>query len=170
LSTYPTLAAGQRLTAGMLRAMQTNVLTKSATETVTSSTTLQDDDELVVPVDANATYVMTFHLALGSVAAADVNTEYTVPAGASGFKWCQGPPPASTDRENTTMVSAVHNFGTDRRYGPTSTTSVPAVIEHLLVNTSSTAGNVVFRWAQDTSNATGSVNLAGAFVTWVRVA
>jgi hypothetical protein len=170
MTTYPDWAAGDLITAANLNAGQWNMVVKQATETVTSSTTLQDDDELVIPLEANATYYVIVHCAYGAVSAADVNTEYTFPSGATGLKWCQGPQIGSSDRENTAMVSAVHNFGTDRNYGATSTSNTIAAIEHLHITTSSTAGDLTLRFAQNASNATGSVNLAGSFVTWVRVA
>jgi hypothetical protein len=170
VTTYPEWTAGDLITAAGLNAGQMHSVIKSTTETVTSSTALQDDNELIVPLEADATYYCVFLLALGGVSAADVNTEYSFPSGATGFKFCQGPQIGSADRANTAMVSATHNLDTDRNYGATSTTSVPAMIEHVVVTNGSTAGNLTFRWAQNASSATGSVNLAGSAVMYVRVA
>lgn len=170
MTVYPTWLAGQIVTAAALTGMQTNMIVKQATESVTSSTTLQDDDELVVPVVANATYSITFYIAAVGATAGDINTEYSVPSGTTGFKWCIGPAVSATDRENTSMVSAVHGFTTDRSYGVVSTTLGVAIVESLQVVTGSTAGNVVFRWAQNASSATATSVLAGSYVTWVRTA
>jgi hypothetical protein len=170
MTTYPDWAAGDPISAAKLNDGQWHCIIKQSTETVTSSTTLQDDDELVVPLEANATYHCVFLLAMGGVSAADVNTDYSFPSGATGYKFCQGPQIGSADRANTAMVSATHNLDTDRNYGTTSTTSVPAMIEHVVVVNGSVAGNLTLRWAQNASNATGSVNLAGSAVMYVRVA
>src|SRR5918992_1245833 len=105
-----------------------------------------------------------------------INTEYTWPDGATGFKFAQGPAypgTATSDRENTTMVSAVHNPGTDRRYGTISLTSAAAVIEHHHITTSSTAGDATLRFALG-NNPAGAGDtcriLAGSFVVWNRTA
>jgi hypothetical protein len=166
VSTYPAWPAGDLVTAGKLRDGQWQLVVKQTTET-TTATSVQDDDELVVPLAASATYFGIFGLALGATSSVDIQTQYSVPAGASGFKFCLGPAQSSTDRTNTTMASAVHNFTTTRVYGATSTSSVPAMIEHWVCTTTS-AGNLVYRWA---SNAAGtSVNLGGAWVAYQRVA
>lgn len=179
-STYPTWASGDEITAALLDGMQWHFIVKSTNEDVVDSGTLQDDDELLVPLEANATYYVVAHHAMGGdnpggTHWGHINTEWTAPSGATGWKFSMGPTypgDATSDRENTNMVSAVHSFATDRRYGTVSLTSAAAAIEHLWVTTSNTSGNLQFRFANG-SNTTGvntSRMLAGSFITYVRVA
>lgn len=182
MSTYPSLSSGELLTASKLRAMQWNAIIKSINQDSTAdTTTFTDDLELVIPLEANATYYCSFYLGVGGTSSAGphfshINTEYSFPSGSSAFKFAMGPAfpgDATSDRENTTMVSAVHGLATDRRYGTVSLTSVAAAIEHIRITTSSTSGNLTFRFTIGTNTtAAGEVAriLAGSFCTWVRVA
>lgn len=170
MGTYPVWYAGMKVTQARLSAMEWNTAIKSADEQVTNSTTYQDDNELLVPVVANAEYYMRFHLAVDGAQAGDIKMRFGVPAGATGFRWCQGPTVGSTDRENTNMAVPVHGFTTDRPYGSFAATNASiAVIERLHVQTAGTAGNVVLQWAQNTLSGTATAIIASSFVTWLRV-
>lgn len=179
MTTYPSWAAGDLISAELLAAGQGHMLVKQSNQDVLDSTTFVDDTELSVPLEADAGYHLIWCLAVGAVRQATeyphINTEFTWPANATGFKFSQGPAypgTAISDRENTLMVSAVHNAGTDRRYGTVSLTSAAAVIEHHHVATVD-AGNAVLRFALG-NNPTGTGDtariLAGSFVFWVRAA
>ncbi len=180
MTAYPSLAAGMILTAKNLRDMQWNTIVKSANQdSAADSLTFVDDTELSVPLEANASYYMIFHLALGGTQStgphfSHIVTEYSTPSGATGFKWSMGPRypgDATSDRENTAMVSAVHGFATDRQYGTISLTSAAAAIEHVQITTSTTAGNITLRFSiAANTTASGEVArlLAGSFVSWVR--
>lgn len=170
MTLYPPWLAGQRVTAALLTGMQPQYVIKQADETVTSSITYQDDDELFFPLEANALYEVEFVLAPGGVTTGDIKTRWGVPSGATGFKWCVGLGVSATTRDDGGNIKmAVHGHGTDCIYGTVSTTSVGASREIGFVDTSSTPGNLVLQWTQNTSNATGSKILAGSYLRVLRI-
>lgn len=164
MSVYPAWPAGSRITADKLLAGQTQLIQKTADESVTSNTTPQNDDELFVSVAANAVYVIDAWIfayqgapstGTGS-ATIDLKTDWAVPAGVTGWKWCMGPATTMTSRESTTVVLALSGFGTDRSYGLNDSNNGTVIHEHLIVTTAATSGTAQFRWSQDTSNALAS--------------
>jgi hypothetical protein len=166
--TYPDWRWGMKLTPARLAARQPNRVVKATLEGVTSSTTYQDDNELLFPVVANAHYFVMVLFNVNGATGGDIKTRYSVPAGATGFKWCMGPQVGSADRENTNMVSAVHNPGTDRPYGTVAaSTAAIAVREYLRVQTAGASGNVVLQWAQNASSGTTtSVDVFSSLMWW----
>lgn len=167
---YPEWRAGMKVTQARIAGMQWNTIVKQALEGVTSSTVYQDDDELIVPVEANAKYIIRFHLVANGATGGDIKCRFSVPSGTTGLRWAIGPTVGSTDRENTNMVSAVHAFTTDRPYGTVAASNQGiTIVETLTVVTSSTAGNVVLQWAQNTSSATQTNIQDGSFVVWIRI-
>lgn len=182
MTTYPPWAAGDLISAELLAAGQAHMIVKQANQDVVDSQTFVNDTELVVPLEAGAGYHLIWCLAVGATQTnsgganfCHIATEYTWPANATGFKYAQGPRwpgNATSDRENTAMVSAVHNPGTDRQYGTISITSAAAVIEHHHIATVD-AGNATLRFANATNiTGTGDTSriLAGSFVVWFRTA
>lgn len=182
MTTHPSWAAGDLISAELLAAGQAHMLVKQSDQDVTDSTTFVDDTELVVPLDANSGYTLIWCLAVGAANGTGgtdephINTEFSWPTNATGFKYSQGPAypgTSSSDREDTNMVSAVHNPATDRRYGTISTTSAAAVIEHHHIATVD-EGNATLRFALGNNPAgqTGDTArvLAGSFVVWWRTA
>lgn len=136
---------------------QTSVI-KSADETVTSSVTLQNDDHLSVAVLANSQYFVEFFIIYDAIQAADIQIGWSAPSGAT-FDWTHG----GLGTSATTSVGPVsRNYRTLSDVGtiggPSASSGTNAVIpgEGRLVTVGS-SGNLVFRWAQNTSNATGSV-------------
>lgn len=61
---------------------------KSADESISTTTALQNDDELLLALAANATYIMTARIIYNSSAAADFQYRFTGPASFSA-KWSQ---------------------------------------------------------------------------------
>jgi hypothetical protein len=188
MSTYPDWATADRISSSRLRAGQTNIIVKSSSQDVTDSTTFVDDDELAVELDGDSSYHLTWHLAIGAVdngggSEPHINTEYSVldskggdaSSSVTALKFCQGPAypgTSSSNRENTTMVSASHNLGTDREYGASSLTSAAAAIEHHQVSTTDPV-TIRLRFCLATNPAGAGDTcriLAGSFVTWIRTA
>lgn len=174
MSVYPAWPAGSRITADKLLAGQTQLIQKTADESVTSNTTPQNDDELFVSVAANATYVIDAWIFGYQGAAAgtaiDLKTDWAMPTGATGWKWCTGPTELMTSRDSTSVVLALSGFGTDRVYGLADSNNGTVIHEHLVVSTSSTAGTAQFRWCQNTSSSTAATVGALSHLIVVRVA
>jgi hypothetical protein len=161
MTTYPPIAAGQRVTATLLRAGQWELIRKPLAESVTSSTTVQNDDDLFFAAEANAVYVvdcyLNAHQTIADGTAIDLKVQWSVPASSTGTRLCWGPTVGMTDRTNTSMVSAAHAFTSVRTYGCDISSETVAIYEHLVIETDSTAGNVQLQWAQNTSNANATV-------------
>lgn len=160
MSVYPNWLAGTKVNADTLTAGQTILVQKTADETVTSSVTLQNDDELKFSAVASAIYVVDAWIfayqGASSATAIDINGDWSVPSGATGWKWCSGPALTMTNREAASMVTSLHGFGTDRNYGLDDSNNGVRIHEHLLINMSTTAGTVQYRWAQNTSSSSGT--------------
>lgn len=120
---------------------------KAARESVTSSTTLQDDDDFVFPVEANKTYIIT-----GNLTGASANSS-------GGFKWGFSLPSGATGRVNVNRAAAT-DFGgadVDMVTGGGATTNInttQTITIRGYIIMSSIAGDITFRWAQNTSFAT----------------
>lgn len=171
MSTYPAIAAGQRITGSLLTSMLPNVVLKQADEPLVSTTALQNDDELFAAVAANATYILDGHLAYSgeiftAPGPADLKVDWTVPTGAV-MRWSRVAYPSnaanSVDSVETDN-STIRVLGT---YG--STTTVTAGVRGRII-TGSTAGTLQLRWAQNASNATATTMKAGSWIRLVRIA
>lgn len=165
--TYPDWRWGMKLTPARLTARQPNKIVKGLAEIVTSSTTYQDDNELLFPAAANSHYFAMLIMNVFGATGGDIKVRFSVPSGATGFRWCMGPTAGASDRESTNMVSAVHGLATDRPYGLVGITNAAVTIrEYLRVQTSSTAGNVVTQWGQNASSATATTVDEDSYLMW----
>jgi len=141
----PPTKVPQRFQAGQVIARY-----KSARETVTNSTTLQNDDHFSFPVEANKTYAISGLLIVSCAASA-------------GFKWALSVPSGTTGK--ITISSGSPNLqiiNVDVTTGNSTNNAVnPATVDQPgklsgYITTSSTAGNIILQWAQGTSHNTGS--------------
>jgi hypothetical protein len=142
---------------------------KTAAENVASSATLQDDDHLVVAMDANASYEIRIDapfLGSGNLNACGIKSGVTIPSGASVVNaWMD----LITDSHNS-VVKQASGGSFDVTTADLSTGGLLANCKYrFYVTTSSTSGNFVFRWAQSTSNATTLQLPAGSSLEAVRV-
>lgn len=113
---------------------------KSSDETITNSATLQDDDHLFLSVAANAVYEMQLRLYLNADAAGDFKCGWSVPTSTT-MQWTAVDVRVGTTdgKLNQTDVLPIATTG------PTWQTQT---IEGTVI-TSSTAGTLRFRWAQN---------------------
>lgn len=136
---------------------------KTAAESVTSSTTFQNDDHLLQAINANETWLVLYLLGLDSTMPGGFKTAITVPSGA------------------TLMASGLAFGGTNNGQAGLSTTSGGAIVaggpvslttcmQYVWVNNSTTAGNIQLQWAQAVSNATPTTVLINSFQIAIRVA
>lgn len=124
---------------------------KAADESVTSSTTLQNDDELSFAVVAGEDYVFALWLGLFSTSATpDVKVGFTFPAGTMSFG-VQGGDPTTSVAANSGATS-----GTTALAVGVAVSAAP-VAQNARVNGSfecSTTGTVRLQWAQNVSDGT----------------
>lgn len=173
--TYPIPAIGQRLTASFISQMLPTYVYKPASTTRASLVVAADDTDLAFAAEANVTYDVYFRVRFAGLQAAGIRTKWNVPAGANGLRCCQGPGSANavqTDANTTEMRQAVHGFTTDVLYtNPRNSASLFTWLEEwCTVTMAATAGNITFQWAQNVTNATGTVVQAESFVQYRRVA
>lgn len=123
---------------------------KTSRETVTSSTTLQDDNDFSFSVKANTTYSITGVLFLSSPNSGGLKWLFTVPSGASG-------------RINIDCGQATFDcLDIDITTGEATSSGTAIATQNAsgklsgFVTTSSTEGTLQFQWAQNTSNVTGT--------------
>jgi hypothetical protein len=147
---------------------------KTANESVTSSTTLQNDDELAIPLAGNAKYIMDGFLFYqgASSPAGDLKMDFLVPSGGV-MKWANfGVNPSGLTQYNVVGEGAA--AGSPRAVG---TNGIPgsggiemSCAPRGYISTSSTSANLQFRFAQNVSSATATTVLAGSWLRVVRVA
>ncbi len=144
------------------------VVRKAAGESVTSSTTLQDDDDFSFAVLANTNYYAEFDLFLSSGgAAADggFKFDFTGPAAPDSVSVISqiSAGPACTDA----MMALATAFSSAITYGPLSSGSYfEGVRIKLYVNNGANAGTVQLRWAQGTSDGTATTVAAGSLMKY----
>lgn len=135
---------------------------KTADETVTTSTTLQDDDHLVFPIAANEEWTVTYHADCGAA------------LGTTGIKVAVTTPAGSTLDFSATITGL---GGSGQPFGGRTTTSGTAAVNLALaaggdqqlfgvlwVLNGATPGNVTLQWAQGTSSGTGLTLRKGSFL------
>lgn len=164
----PVHGVGDVVTASRINIWFINTLfaQKTATESVTSSTTLQDDDHLFVAVEANAVYEIALILSYDAGGAGDLKTSMTVPAGASLVGVASGinsPGTLITDD----FVSAWTGVMNPGGLGAGTTAAMSA---QGLLTVAGTAGDVRLQWAQLVSSSTATRLFAGSYLLLRRVA
>ncbi|MGW8679668.1 hypothetical protein ACWGNN_01120 [Streptomyces sp. NPDC055817] len=154
---------------------QVQYIAKTADETVNSSTTLQNDDHLVLPVVANGVYTFALDLYMTESTdyVGDFKMSFTCPTGATFDMHGAGAhvtvlaSGTSSDGEwigklATSSAAATLAFGVG--------TGLTAVRVYGRLVMSGTAGNLQLQWAQNASDATGTTLKAGSYMTMTRVA
>jgi hypothetical protein len=142
---------------------------KTATESVTSSTTLQDDDDLTVSVLANTVYTVQAMLRYDGATTGDMKYKFVVPSGAS-FLYANMIPATSITGSagNTTNFAGFDDTQTLSVGAAGAGTTLAIAISGLLV-VGGTAGTFKLQWAQQTSDATATRMFAGSFLRATKV-
>ncbi|MFJ9645019.1 hypothetical protein [Streptomyces sp. NPDC101206] len=167
MSAYPTVYAGQRLTAALMASILPQTVIKAADESVTSSTTLQDDNHLVLALEASATYVVEGALFYdGQFNAGNLKLTWSLPAGAT-FYWSANAPATggAAAYASNAVTSGTITVGTYGTGGSKTTAQVSAT-----VTTTGTAGNMQLRWAQDASVGIATTIYAKSWLRAIRIA
>ncbi len=141
---------------------------KTSTEAVTSSTVLQNDDNLVCAVVASGVYVAEWRLRVDGAAAGDFKYAFTGPSGAAMTWESRGL--GAADVANVAMVSTdIAAIGTTVTHGTLGAGTTLTVLGTGLLIVSSTAGNLQLQWAQGTSSGTATNVFAGSWLKLDRV-
>lgn len=142
---------------------------KSANESVTSSTTLQNDDVFSFSVVASAQYELESFIAYDGAAdpAGGLKMQFTGPAGCSMVWANYGVNSGGLTTYN--VVIEVQSAGSPRSVGTNGATVMSCRPAGSLV-TAGTAGTLQFLWAQTASNATATRIYGGSWMRLTRVA
>jgi hypothetical protein len=145
---------------------------KTANETVTSSTTLQYDNELAVTVAANSTYLGEIHAAFSGDPSFDAKCDWYGLTGHTMYRHIIGP-----------YIAVVHVFNADSiriQSGQTASDAVTIGLEgtgniahyqeNFVLTTGTSGGTLRFRWAQNASGAVATTCHANSYMTLRKVA
>ncbi len=132
---------------------------KPVDESVTSSTTLQNDDDLHIPISANDSMVVEGYIHYHNAGSSSLQTAVTVPAGATMDIVIYTDDVVLPPPETWTLTTS----GTST--GNMAMNAVDIVIHYYgIVITGATAGNIQFQWAQGVSNATPATFKAKSYM------
>jgi len=155
-----------RLIANFLRPCSGIFRSKSTNESVTSSTTLQDDDELLFPIGKNEEWIAEFFLTVGTdLTVHGVKLAVTVPPGAT-LRVTAAPAAA----QGTLAVKTTTTSGYTLDF-----TKADFLVFFSLVHISvsvlngATAGNVTLQYTQSTSAPTALTVFQGSHVLAFRI-
>lgn len=131
----------------------TELAYKAADETVNNSTTLQNDDDLVVALDANSYYAVSAFLRHNTSATADYWYSFTVPSGATGWRFfCENNDTVCRSEDMTVTLNGV-GASADEAGMMTGT-----------IFTGGSAGNLQLQWAQKTAEVSDTKILQGSWL------
>ena len=165
MSQHPTVYTGQRITGTVLTSFSSFDFWKNSNTDRSSTTTLADDPDLTMTLEANATYRVIFYMHYAALDAARFKTAWTVPSGSTGARTAVGPDQGvilSGTSSGGTGRFGVHAYATTCTYGTRDhATNLCSAVEEAVLTTS-TAGTLAIQWAQATSNATATRVGAGS--------
>lgn len=166
-TSYP--AAGEDLTATTLQALISELrpvfVRKSADETVNNSSTLQNDDELLAAVVANATYHFKLRFAVNSGTTPDFKVGFTYPTSTTlTYDIVEGETPGTA----ANVMSGPYTQADAAVAFSTTGSDQPCWIEGLIV-VSSTPGTFQVQWAQFAATASNTIVRAGSYLILRRV-
>lgn len=131
------------------------LIIKRSDQSVTSSTTLVDDNDIYALVEPNRVYRVILVLNATGSTGGDIRLSWSVPSGSdAGGRWLQGPHESTDPAGAATMEVRAALWSTERVYGTSG--SANSIIEHGLLQTGDSPGFLRLRWAQGTSNGTAT--------------
>lgn len=141
---------------------------KVANETVTSSTTTQNDDELFVALPQNGIFEVTLHLASNSSSATpDIRIEWDAGGDISllSLRYCLSHSINTTNANDSSNVKirAYDNLTDEVPYGMDGS-NYSYVKENFIVQTLNDGGTLQLKWAQWVSNANAVAVKPGSYI------
>jgi hypothetical protein len=162
---FPSVLAGQRITASLLASLAPLAATSTGTS-VTSSTVLINDPDLVLPVVAGAIYLFDSWLNYVAASGGGFKFQWAVPSGAGLLYSALHNEGGSTGLDNSCLVQSQNDAVYCQGAGSTVTAAHLAGV--LAVGPA--AGNLQLTWAQNTSSGTPTTLRSQSSVALRRVA
>jgi hypothetical protein len=131
---------------------------KTGSETITSSTALQDDNHFTFSVAANERWVGRISFPMSANGSGGFKYDITAPSGASGSTGIFG---------LNAYVSGWVAIGTG--FGATATATNATIIITFDITNGSNAGSITLRWAQNASFGTGTTVKDGGILMATRI-
>jgi hypothetical protein len=125
------------------------LIRKASDEDVTSSTTMQNDDDFVFAIAANEVWMVTLFLFLEGTTTGGLKGQWSVPSGATGGWW-------NFAVGTSTIVNNFQRAALTALNIVDNTVVKDMAICHTVIANSSNAGNVQFQWAQAVTHATAT--------------
>jgi len=149
--------AGEPIRASHITNATTRRIQKTAPETVTSSTTVQNDNHFVLALPVGLWRIELFLHVFGHATSGDIRTRWTNTGTMTARgRSVIGPAAATTDvRDGNTNASAPATQFSDEVVCGCDATTRGVVKEDIEVEVT-VAGTLTFQWAQGTSSATGT--------------
>jgi len=143
---------------------------KAADESVTSSTTLQNDDDIALSVAASATYRLAAYFIYegGTLGSSDMKIGWTFPSGLTMAYGHIGMTTAGAVNEASVATSSDQT--NSPAFGSDGAGQNRAAYLFGMVFVSTTAGTLQLQWAQNTSSGTATKMKKGSWVELQRVA
>lgn len=138
---------------------------KTSNEVVNNSTTLQDDDELTVSVEASKTYIFTIFCWLGTAGTGGFRFQLSVPSGGIADGTCFGT--TSSGNAFQSIYIAGNSAATGFTTYSTNTGEPFVVIRGAFIN-STNAGSFTLQWAQSSADATNSTVAAYSWIELIK--
>lgn len=143
---------------------------KTANESVNTSTALQDDNDLVVPVVASGVYLLRWDLKIDGAVAGDFKYAFTGPASATMTWNSTGHAVGATAATDALGNQDATAIGTNITHGTIASGTSTHVSGNGILVVSATAGNLTLQWAQGTSSGTDTKVLIGSWLYSQRMA
>lgn len=137
------------------------IVQKALDETIISNATLQNDDALLLSMEASTTYQFKLWTIINTGATPDYKMGWSVPSGCT-MKW--------SVQEGSAVVLAAALQGPFTEVSAVGINGIAAdqiVIADGLVKTATTAGNLQYQWAQNTLTASNTSTKASS---WLQLA
>jgi len=132
------------------------IVRKTADEIVNNSTTLQDDDHLVLAMAANEVWYVEIYLLVDSSTVADIKYGFGYPTGCD-IKWTYH---YFSSRTDAALLEETNTWNS----GTGGTGVVVGLVLCAMVANGATAGNFTLRWAQNTAEASNTKVLTNSFL------
>ncbi len=166
---FKTFSVNEYLSSGDTNAYfaQQQVARKTADESVTSSTSVQDDDHLSMTLNANTNYWVDGHLITDGAVGGDIKLQFVVPSGT--IRWLANGPVSGatgtvTDVDRNVRVGSVSTI-----MGTIASGTNSVVLIFGIIRTGASGGTFKLQWAQGTSSGTATRVRANSFLRCVRM-
>lgn len=172
--TLPILAAGHKVLSSewdtILSYTAPSIIQKPSDESLSSTTTLQDDDHLILPVLANASYFMQAQILYHGGTAGGLKLGWSGPSGAT-LLWTIGGAAFGSGANAPNTYFGANGLGGSDILGTDGVGGIDMfATPHGTLVTSSTPGSLTLRWAQGVSDSATTTVKAGSVLMLQRIA